>query len=168
MKAFEEIWQEYYPKLTVFLRTSFHFEETDDLVQEIMLKIYSKMETYKPAWSLNTWIYSIARNHAIDSIKKSSSRLRMVENVRAEAVLADNHSVSTETLVLEKELKESVAVFIAGLPENERQVSFLKYYGEMDYREISRVTGLPVGTIKYLVHRIKMKFAEYYGEHYED
>lgn len=168
MESFEEIWKEYYPKLTVYLRTSFHFEDTDDLVQDIMMKMHANLHKYNSKWSFSTWIFSIARNHAIDSLKKNTSRLRTVETLKHEAEIYSSASSSAETILLKNELQTDIAFFISSLPETERQVAFLKYHAEMNYKEISRITGSPEGTIKYHVHNIKNKFAQYYGENYED
>ena len=168
MKQFEDIWEEYYPKLTVYLRTSFHFSETDDLVQDIMMKVYSNINKYRPSTSFNTWIYSIARNHAIDQLRRNTTQNNMLERVRSDAAVSSQAAVNTETRVLRKELKSDIALFIDSLPDNERQVSFLKYYEELGYRDISRITGIPVGTIKYHIHNVKRKFSDYYGENYED
>ncbi len=59
------IWNEYYPKLYVFVRPYFRHspEDREDAVQEILLKVLRNLDRYDSNYSLSTWIYRIARNH---------------------------------------------------------------------------------------------------------
>ena len=165
---FDEIWAEYYPKITVFLRTSFGVGSPEDLVQEIMLKVFKNLGSYSPAYSFNTWIYSIARNHAIDAMKKEDTARRTMKAVRREAETSPWSGQTPETILLDKQLRLDIAGYIENLPGIEREISFLKFHENLKYKQISRITGIPAGTVKYHVHNIKSKFADYYGEHYED
>ncbi|MDC7227876.1 MAG: RNA polymerase sigma factor [Spirochaetales bacterium] len=168
MEDFEEIWEKYYPKLTVYLRSSFGFYDTEDLVQEIMMKVYTNLHRYRSKWSFSTWIYTIAHNCALDALKKNTSKLRVIEKVKQEAVASSPASASAESVTLKNELQAGIAMFIESLPATERQVAFLKYHEQMKYREISRVIKIPEGTVKYHIHNIKRKFSKHYGENYEN
>ncbi len=168
-KLFDEIWREYYPKLTVFLRTSYRLSEPDDLIQDIMLKVFISIDSYNPLYALSTWIYSIARNHTLDFLKKEINMKKTLTAVKHEAQLSPPRSMQTpETRLLEKELEGEIALFIQELPEAEREISYLRYYEELKYSQISRITGKPSGTVKYMIHNIKKKFEEYYGDKYEN
>jgi len=168
---FNDIWEEYYPKLTVYLNTTYPGTETEDLVQDIMLKVYNNLHKYNYLYSFNTWIYSIARNCVLDLLRKKSVLKNMLAVVKSEAVykvLNDNET--PENLSLKSELKVGIEEWIKNMPERERQISFLKFYEELTYREISKIMDIPVGTIKYLVHNIKKNIETHYnnqfGEHY--
>ncbi len=169
---FKVIWKEYYPALSIYLKTSFNIKETDDPVQEIMLRVYKKLESYNPIYSFNTWIYSIARNHAIDFLKhesivrKTAAAAGSLDLIKGETTGTDLQT--PESLYMKDELRIGIAGFIGSLPEEERQISFLKYYEELNYRQISLITGIPAGTVKFRVHCIKKKFAVFFGENYED
>jgi RNA polymerase sigma-70 factor (ECF subfamily) len=166
---FDEIWREYYPKLTVFVNCTCHTSNTEDLVQEIMFKVFKNLKKYNPAYSFNTWIYSIARNHALDSLKKEMTIRKINSTAKIEEELSShNYRHNPETILLEKELQTDISVYIDSLPEVEREISFLKFHEDLKYKDISRITGIPVGTIKYHVHNIKKKFTQYYGEHHEN
>ena len=168
-ELFKEIWSEYYPRLTVFLQTSFRFKETDDPVQEIMLKVYNKLESYNPFYSFNTWIYSIARNHAVDLIKKETNIQKTVIALTAQTKTEPGYELADpETIFFKNELKAEIADFINNLNSIERQLSFLRYHESLTYKEIGKITGIPTGTAKYYIFNIKKKFKSYYGDHYED
>ncbi len=166
---FNDIWEEYYPKLTVYLNTTYPEADTEDLVQDIMLKVYNNLSRYNPLYSFNTWIYSIAKNCAVDSFRKKSSSNNLITAVRSELVSKSfKNSETPEDLSLKREEKTGIAEWIQNLPERERKITFLKFYEDLTYREISRIMGIPVGTIKYLVHKIKKNIETSYNKQYGD
>ncbi len=169
IEIFEQIWFEYYPKLTVYIQVSFNISECEDLIQEIMLKVFKNLSDYNPVFSFNTWIFSIARNHVIDELKKSATADRTVSRLKS-----DYHSTefykygSPESLQLREVLKKDIQIFIEKLPKPERQISYLRFYEELKYSEISKITEIPEGSVKSHVHNIRKKLKEYYGEEYEN
>ena len=168
MDQFDDIWRKYYPRITVFLKSSFGFTETEDLVQEIMLRVYKNLDSYSRRYSFNTWIYTIARNHAIDFIKKQESAKKATEAVIAQASISPfGTQHNPENIALEAELQSAIEGFVAGRTELQRQISFLKFHEQLKYREIAKITGIPAGTVKYHIHIIRKDFRTFYGEHYE-
>ncbi len=167
--VFNDIWKEYYPKLTVYLNTTYPGTETEDVVQDIMLKVYNNLHKYNPFYSFNTWIYSIARNSATDSLRKNLNSLKVLTAAKSEAgckALYDNET--PEELSLSGEIKTGIAKCIETLPERERQITFLKYCEGLSYKEISKIMEIPVGTLKYLVHNIKKNVEVHYNKQYEN
>ncbi|MDC7125191.1 MAG: sigma-70 family RNA polymerase sigma factor [Spirochaetales bacterium] len=169
MDQFNKIWNEYYPKLTVFLRTSFQISDPDDLVQEIMMKVFKNLNRYNNQYSFNTWLYTIARNHTIDSIRKQSTIRKTEEAAISQAkILPFSSETTPEQIAIKKELQRAVADYIKELPELQRQIAFLRFHEDLKYSEIGKITGIPEGTAKYHIHNIKKDFEQFYGEHYED
>lgn len=168
-EIFERIWSEYYPKIMVFIQVSFNISDSEDLVQEIMLKVYKNLSDYNPVFSFNTWIFKIARNHVIDRLKKSATEERTIRSLKSDYNISEfNKYGSPESLQLKEVLKKDIQIFIEKLPTPERQVSYLRFYEELKYPEISRITGMPVGTVKSHVHNIRKKLKNYYGDEYEN
>jgi len=165
--VFNDIWKEYYPKLTVYLNTAYFLSDTEDLVQEILIKVHNNLHKYNPLYSFNTWIYSIAGNSVKDLLRKNSVSLKMLTAVRAEASHKPLYNNETpEELFLRGEVKTGIKECIGNLPERERQISFLKFYEGLTYKEISKILEIPVGTIKYLVHNIKKNIETHYNKQY--
>ncbi len=164
---FDDIWEEYYPKLTVYLKTTYPGVETEDVVQDIMLKVYKNLHNYNPLYSFNTWIYSIARNCAVDSFRKKSVLINTLSAVKSEAVSRSlNDNETPEKLLLKSEVKTGIEECISTLPRRERQISFLKFYEDLTYKEISKIMDIPVGTLKYLVHNIKKNIETHYNNQF--
>ncbi len=168
-EIFEKIWFEYYPKLTVYIQITFNISDYEDLVQEIMLKVFKNLSGYNPVFSFNTWIFSIARNHVIDNLKKAATAEKTVSRLKS-----DYNSIeftkygSPESLQLREVLKKDIQLFIERLPAPERQISYLRFYEELKYSEISKITEIPEGSVKSHVHNIRKKLKQYYGDEYED
>ena len=164
-ELFDALWKEYYPKVAVFLRVSFGMTDTDDAVQDIMLKIFSNIDSYDPRWAPSTWIYSIARNHAVDLLKKT-----VPAQVPGDALhkIPSGPAYDPENLLMAVELSRGIESFLGALPQDKREISYLRFYQKLKYREIASITGIPAGTVKYTVHRIKKDFEAFYGENYEN
>jgi RNA polymerase sigma-70 factor (ECF subfamily) len=150
---FTFIWQRYYAPLVVFCRGFAAGGGTagaEDLAQEILLKVYARFDSYDRSYSPATWIYRIARNHCIDHLRRTRRGLG-VPLTGNEPARAPGPDLETERT----EARDSVSLYIEGLPGEDRQIAFLRFYEELPYREISRTMGIPEGTAKYRVHVIR-------------
>lgn len=171
---FEDIWTAYYRRLFVFCTQSYGFSEEDsrDIVQEILLKVHRKRETYSGKYSFSTWIYRIARNSCIDFFRKHSTE-RKSEYKAAEdpepVILRfpDRKQPSPEQELIDDELRKSIGRFIDKLPTDDRELVYLRIYEDLTYREISGVTGKPEGTVKYRFFNLRKQLQIYLGEIYE-
>ena len=115
----------------------------DDIAQEVMIRIWNKAHLYNPATaSLNTWIFTIARNKKIDVLRKQ--RRPEPEDLpwgpEAEPDQAEVIGLQQESEQLGRALRD--------LPEKQRELIEKAYFGELSHSEIADQTGLPLGTIK--------------------
>jgi RNA polymerase sigma-70 factor (ECF subfamily) len=151
-EKFERIWDRYYRPLVVFCGSFSHLltGEAEDMAQEVLVKVYRSLDTYDSAYSMNTWIYRIARNHCIDTVRKYI-RNRAVPLSRA----VESPRPGPEKTALTAEELELVESFLGSLERNDRQIAFLRFYEDFKYREISDVLDIPAGTVKYRVHEIR-------------
>jgi RNA polymerase sigma-70 factor (ECF subfamily) len=170
--VFVSIWKAYYKRLAVFVSTFPlpGYIDEDDVVQEILYKVYAKLSSYSPRYSLSTWIYAIARNCCIDVVKRKRVMVACVDDT-----FWDSHRVSAgivgsetspEASVEQQELKRYIAGFIEGLEQADKRITFLRFYEGLSYRDISTIVHVPVGTAKYRVHEIKNKLKRYLEEIY--
>ena len=157
----EELWARYYPRLSVYVRifAPFRYEDVQDLVQDIFVKIFSALDRYNPGYTLNTWVYTIARNHCLDALRKRRGERRMEEKVRY-FVAPDKEETGPEGEYLRNEAMAEIRNFIEGLEERDRQVCFLRFYEKMKLTEIAEITGEPEGTVKYRSFQIREKLRQ--------
>ena len=161
-KLFEDIWKEYYPGLKMFCRTYLsESSDLDDVCQDIMLKVFNKLHNYNPLYSFNTWLYTIARNHCIDYVRKYKNTEILFDNT------ASCHNDNPETLFQLSEINQSVENFMQSQSEADQRIAALRFSQKLKYNEIAKVLKMPAGTIRYRVSEIRSKLKRYLEEIYE-
>lgn len=148
----QEIWKVYHPKLQVYLSQFNHGKNnTADIVSDILIKVFESISFYKSGYSFSTWIYTLARNHQIDLLRKKTL---LTDNID-DHVLFDSNT--PESIMVESINQNMVREAVSCLSSIDREIIYLHYYEEMKYKEISMITGIPVGTIKYRMSENKKK-----------
>ena len=135
-------------------------EEALDLSQEVFLKVFCSLERFDPRFRFTTWIFRIASNAAIDQIRKR----RPGVTVSLDAPLSDDTSCVREIagsgptpdqFLQARETQDHLTAALAGLPGEYRRVLLLRHQGDRRYDEISKITGLPIGTVKNRIFRAR-------------
>jgi RNA polymerase sigma-70 factor, ECF subfamily len=121
----------------------------DDVTQECFVRAFRFMSTYKGRSKFTTWLLSIARNCAVDEIRRSGRR-RKIENE-----LRDTTSHSTSEPVSGIEVREA----LAELPMELREPVVLIDMLGLSYLEVAQVLRVPAGTVKSRVHRARTTLA---------
>ena len=152
-RLFELLWRQYQKRLTFFVRNMVK-DNAEDLVQEIMLKVYQNLHRYKPLYSFNTWIFAIARHHCLNYLNKRSLITVNMDNDTVDHV-STGSSDSFETRTINKELHNSIDTILSEFNSDNRQIAFLYFYEGMKNREIARIMDIPTGTVKSRLHKIR-------------
>ena len=129
-------------------------EDADDLLQEIFLKIWTALPTFRGEAQLYTWVWRIATNETLNYLRKEKVRALLhfasPDDIAVQKVQADPFFNGTEA-------EREVAKAIARLPEKQRQVFIMRWWDELSYEEISAITGTSVGALKASYHIAKEK-----------
>jgi len=151
-KLFNEIWQQYHKRLLFFIKAMLA-DAAEDVLQEIMLKVYHNLEKYNPIYSFNSWIYTVARNHCINAkAKKRLQTLPMTQEAE-QTIYATNNNPENE--FISREACQQIDRFLEQLPAKHQQMAFLRFYEGMKVKEIAKVFDVPAGTVKSRLHLIK-------------
>ncbi len=139
----------------------------EDLTQEVFLRVYQRGSTFRLDAKFSTWLYRIARNLAIDFVKRkpqlpklilhqksevAQDELTLLEKVQASEKTAEQH-------YLNQELGEHINQAIQKLPEKYREVFILCSIQGLSYEETSQVLACPVKTVSSRLCRAKIKFS---------
>lgn len=118
-------------------------ENAEDITSEFFIRLWDKAEQYSPGNGHKAYLATIARNMAIDFIRKHKK-----ENLTDEIETEESIS-STQTVTPEHEVLESLAVNEAldRLKPIYRQIVSMKVLGEMTFKEIAAVLEIPMGTV---------------------
>ena len=161
-KAFEQVVRQYSePLYWQVRRIVLSHEDANDVLQNVMLKAWMNLDTFRNASKLSTWLYRIAINESLDFVRhqKSTSMVSADdENGIANTLLADKYFDGDET---EAQLQEA----IAQLPDVQRTVFNLRYYDEMKYSEMSKVLNTSEGALKASYHIAVKKISDFFKQH---
>jgi RNA polymerase sigma-70 factor (ECF subfamily) len=137
-------------------------QDAMDVSQEVFLKVYLSLDKYNPEFKFSTWLYAIAKNAAIDFLRRSNSGwmveldAQTEEQSRSEPIqLVDTKAVSAEEVLFQKELGKKVEAALNGLPLQYREVLVLRHLEDLSYEEISGLLKLPLGTVKNRLFRAR-------------
>jgi RNA polymerase sigma-70 factor, ECF subfamily len=123
-------------------------EDTVDFVQDVFLKAYTNLASFKGKSLFVTWLMRIAYNTAVNTVNR-----RRYESCADEMEIPD--PASPESLHLESDARKALAAAVRELPAKYVVCIDLFFYYNFTYGEISEVTGFPVNTIKSHVFRAK-------------
>ena len=157
-KAFNAIVDSYSERLYWHVRrlTGSH-EDTNDVMQDIFLKIWKGLPSFRGDSHIFTWIYRIATNETMNHLRRNSEKAGLDVEV-ADAVLSgridDDQYFNGDSL--QRELHKA----IQGLPHKQKLVFNLRYFDEMKYEDISEITGTSVGALKASYHHAYNKIKE--------
>ncbi len=118
-----------------------------DVVQDAFLKL-CEADRAKVDGHLAAWLYTVARNRALDVRKKEA---RMNPLLDAQAAKLPNGQAGPGAVAEKKESHRLVADALQGLPDNQREACRLKFQDNLTYREISQVMGVSLGTVSNLL-----------------
>ncbi|HKB78637.1 MAG TPA: sigma-70 family RNA polymerase sigma factor [Thermoanaerobaculia bacterium] len=157
---FTELVQRYERRVINYVYRIIHrYEDAHDLVQDIFVKVYLALDRYDPKYQFSTWLFRIAQNAAIDSLRKktlpevSMSRPAEDENQK-EREFADT-GVTPYRALKNKQLGAAIEKAVAGLPPDYRELIQLRHFAELSYEEIASMKKLPLGTVKNKLFRAR-------------
>jgi RNA polymerase sigma-70 factor (ECF subfamily) len=170
-KAIKEIWLIWSPKLTVYLRNcpSLSQEDREDLLQDIMGKLYQSLGSYKSFYSPATWIYTLAGRVVIDWRRKNGRYLTVIKESQmsgGEYFLNDyaGNYPDPERAALERETLSSIQKFIISQSPCDRQILFLVFYEGLSGRGAAKIMKLAPETVRDRLRKLKKQLKEEMNE----
>jgi RNA polymerase sigma-70 factor (ECF subfamily) len=146
----------------------------EDIVQESFLRVYRYRKNYRLKSKFSTFLYRIAINLATNELKRRSRHAKLIFDGHVDASgdktdgLEDKYETG-ETPVLdrmiEEESRELITSALSELPPKLRIPLVLHVYEEMEYPEIARITGVPLGTVKSRINRAKTRLRKWMADH---
>lgn len=151
--AFSRIFLFYAPRVkTYLLRLGADAGRADDLVQEVLLKVWRKSALFNPEKAAaSTWIFAIARNVRIDAIRRE----RRLEFDPTDPLLRPAEELDGNETTQRAERDALVQAAFARLPDAQREVVMLYFFEDEPHSVIASRLGLPLGTVK---SRLRLAF----------
>ena len=129
---------------------------SDDLVQEVFLRLLKYRQSYQPGTHFRAWIYQIARNARIDHLRKTRPQTTLEPDMLPPVRPTDSAQKQQETALLHTALQR--------LSEEKREVLVLSRFQELKCEEIARLVGCEVTTVRVRIHRALQDLREIFRE----
>lgn len=159
---FQDIHDRFRPRVLRYLRSLVGDAEAEDLTQSVMLKVSNGLAGFRGDSSLATWILRIAKNAAVDRLRRKTIKLAAEVDIDADEcddgnVRQNGVGESIEATAIRRETSACVREFIERLPDNYRAVMLLGDVEGFRNEEVAAILGLTVGTVKIRLHRAREK-----------
>ncbi len=155
LRAFEKLLKRHQRGVFNFIfRYLGNRETSEEVFQEVFLKVHRAAASYLPNGKFTTWLYTIVRNQCVDTFRRQKIRETLSlegkshedaptlgETIASEADLAD-------VLSSAKEIEEVLQISLSKLNEDQREVFLLREKQGLKFEEIAEVTGVSVNTVK--------------------
>ena len=158
-RAFTGIIKKYQEKLYWHIRRMIiDHDDTNDVLQNMFIKVWKGLENFREDSQLYTWLYRIATNESLTFLsqqkKRSSVSLSDVETGLSNKLKSDTNFDANK-------LEWKLQLGIQNLPEKQRLVFNLRYYDEMPYEEMSKILDTSEGALKASYHHAAKKIEEF-------
>jgi RNA polymerase sigma-70 factor (ECF subfamily) len=160
-RAFEMIIRRYQQPLVNYLgRMTGERETALDFAQDIFLKAYASLGSFRPSFKFSTWLFRIASNHMIDHWRKKKIAAVSLDQPYADddcspRIQVEDQGPSVARRFELAELRAKIEQALERIPEALRELFVLRHVNEFSYEEIADIKNLPVGTVKNRVFQAK-------------
>ena len=156
--AFNEIVENYSERLYWHVRRFVcSHEDTNDILQDIFIKIWGALPSFRGDSRIYTWLYRIATNETLNYLRKIRRENAIsYEDVGEMLATRIDEDPNFNGDSLQRELHKA----IQRLPEKQRLVFNMRYFDEMKYEEIAEITGTSEGALKASYHHAYNKIKD--------
>jgi len=146
----------------------------EDVVQDAFVRVVQNAADFKHEARFTTWLYTIARNLCIDQMRKRALRRHPSLDEPRTADEGDGPTLGEQTadgtVNVERdaggsEIKQRIAKAVEALPDDQREVFLMRELGNLPFKEIAEITGVPENTVKsrmrYALERLQEALCEY-------
>jgi len=129
-------------------------EDTNDILQNVFLKVWKSLDRFRADSALYTWLYRIATNEAISFLNQKRRRFFLpIADVEKQL----SEQLASDPLFSGDQVQLRLQQAILQLPARQRLVFHMKYYDNMKYEEIAQVLEVSVGALKASYHHAVKK-----------
>jgi RNA polymerase sigma-70 factor (ECF subfamily) len=130
-----------------------------DLTIESLGKAFKKLHLYKPDFTFSTWLFTVARNHCIDYLRKkklptfSIDKMMVNDDGRKSNFDLESKDPNPEQILMKNQRVKILRRIVDQLKPKYRDLVKLRYFKEYSYEEVAQELDLPLGTVKAQLHR---------------
>ena len=158
--AYSELMRHYRDRLYFSIYEKVGDQEiSKDLTIESLGKAFKKLHLYKPDFAFSTWLFTVAKNHSIDYLRKnklptySIDKLMIDDEGKQTNFDLKSKDPNPEQILMKKQRIKILRSIVNQLKPKYRDLVKLRYFKEFSYEEIAEELQLPLGTVKAQLYR---------------
>lgn len=154
-ESFGLLMQRYQMPLFHYIRriTQLPKEDIEDLLQEVFIKIYQKLNEYNEILKFSSWAYRITHNHIIDYFRKTNARPKTNSLEDSELTKLLKSRTNIEKDLNTKDCLEKIKECLEDIPLKYKEILILRFIEEKSYEEIMDILKKPKGTVATMIAR---------------
>jgi RNA polymerase sigma-70 factor (ECF subfamily) len=141
---------------TIIVKIVGNEADAEELSQDVFLKVYHSLGSFKRESRFSTWIYRIAYNAAITKTRKKKLETQALNHEMVESYTQDDIQENVYTLTPQQQ-KSFIDKVLTSLPENDYVMITLYHKEDCSVKDISEITGLSESNVKVKLHRIRKR-----------
>lgn len=156
MAAFEDIYKAFSPAVyTIAFNITRNYHDAEEATQDVFVKVFRKLKSFKFGSAFGTWIYRIAVNTAINIYKSRSRNRQNMVNLDEAGDVIDAGAEMPASLLERENVKAKVAGMLESLSPEHRSCIVLREIEGLDYKEIAAVLEIPLNTVRSRLKRAR-------------
>jgi RNA polymerase sigma-70 factor (ECF subfamily) len=161
--AYEVLYDDYAPRLGSVIKSYLGYDDVEDVVQEVFIKVFRNVRKFRGDAKLSTWLYRIAVNVCKDTLsKRKRNNEFLTDFLESEDKVSLEPPASTNVFreVMDEMSFEELMNVVSKLSEDDRLLIKLRDIDDLSYEEIADILDKPVGTVKSRLHYARKRLKE--------
>lgn len=139
-------------------------QEAEDLTQDVFLKLFVKLRSFKGNSKFSTWLYAFTYNHCVNYVTRSTAKKIEKKSVDSETIEHTLYDPSTDDKDISQLRVDKLKVALEKISPDEKMILLLKYQDSMSINELKDILDIGESAVKMRLKRAKEKLINVYNE----
>jgi RNA polymerase sigma-70 factor (ECF subfamily) len=139
-------------------------QEAEDLTQDVFLKLFVKLGTFKGKSKFSTWLYAFTYNHCVNYVNRNNSKKIEKKSVDAENLQEDYYNPEEDDNAINQLRVEKLKEALEKISPEEKMILLLKYQDFLSIKELTDILDIGESAVKMRLKRAKEKLINVYND----
>jgi RNA polymerase sigma-70 factor (ECF subfamily) len=143
-------------------------DEAEDLTQDIFLKLFVKLKTFKGNSKFSTWLYAFTYNHCVNYVNRSTAKKIEKQSVGTENIEDDYYNIEKDDSSINLLKVEKLKIALEKITPEEKMILLLKYQDSLSIKELTDILDIGESAVKMRIKRAKEKLINVYNNNEDE